>query len=551
MPILRTKKTSMTKFITCIILLSFASFTQAQNSFSITERLSQEGITPTQFTLTQKTDVPSKVIIKYGTTPSFTNTYVSETNLTTHDILIENLEPSTFYYVQVTIETENETLVGETKIMATASNSTGEIRYFFLNGVEESYSNGVLPDGDQYPEVLDAMYELIDNAQITIDVAVYNTSWFEFVDRLEDAVERGVRVRYIHDEDTNNSALQANQDFPILSGSPDDGIMHNKFMIVDADDDLNAHVVTGSMNWTFGNITEDYNNTIIIQDKTLALNYTIEFEEMWGSNGSNPDAGNAKFGDQKTDNTAHNFNIAGVEMECYFSPSDDINNNIEQVVNGAEESLEIAMLLITKEDVTTAIKNRRFAGVDVRGIFDNDETDEFVFLQSNNVNVIYHYPSDMIHHKYAIADANKTDSDPTVLTGSHNWTWSAENINDENTLIIHDADAANLFLQEFEARWDEVGPTAVQDFSALQNAAVFPNPFVNNFQIQLNAKIADRVTTSLVNSLGQKIYSTDNELITGDNTLNFPIENLTNGVYFLTMRDKEGRYILTKTLEKI
>jgi hypothetical protein len=156
----------------------------------------------------------------------------------------------------------------------------------------------------------------------------------------------------------------------------------------------------------------------------------------------------------------------------------------------------------------------------------------------------------MIHHKYAIADANKTDSDPTVLTGSHNWTWSAENINDEITLIIHDADAANLFLQEFEARWNEINPTAIQYFAALQNAAVFPNPFVNNFQIQLNAKVADQVTTSLVNSLGQKVYSTDNELIAGENTLNFSTENLINGVYFLTIQDESGLYILTETIVK-
>ncbi len=540
----------MKKFITCIVLLSFASLVLAQSSFSIVEKLSQKEIAQTQFTLTQKTDVPSKVIVKYGTSPSMTNTYESSENTTTHNISIENLEPSTFYHVQVTTETESETIVGKTQIMATASNSTGEIRYYFLNGVDESFSNGILPDGDQYQEVLDAMYDLIDNAQLTIDVAVYNTSWYEFVDRLESAVERGVRVRYIHDADTNNNALQGSLDFPILTGSPGDGIMHNKFMIVDAEDDLNAHVVTGAMNWTFGNITEDYNNTIIIQDKTLALNYTIEFEEMWGSNGANPDAGNAKFGDQKSDNTAHNFTIAGVEMECYFSPSDDINNGIKDVINGAEESLEIAMLLITKEDVTTAIKNRRFAGVDVRGIFDNDETDEFEFLLSNNVNVVYHYPSDMIHHKYAVADANFTDSDPTVLTGSHNWTWSAENINDENTLIIHDADAANLFLQEFEARWGELNPTGVEDFSALQSAAVFPNPFSNDFQVQLNAKVADRVTTSLVDALGQKVYSTENELITGENTLNFSIKNLTNGVYFLTMRDQNGQYILTETITK-
>lgn len=539
----------MKVLISSLFLLLFIGQTTAQDSFSIVEKLQQKQIAPTHFTLTQKTDTPSKLIVKYGTTPLMSNTYESEEKQTEHNIIIENLSSSTFYYVQVTTQTDTESIVGDTEIMATASNSTGEIRYYFLNGVDASFSNGVQPDGDQYQEVLDAMYELIDNAQVTIDVAVYNTSWYELVNRLEDAVERGVRVRYIHDEDTNNNALQGNLDFPTLAGSPANGIMHNKFMIVDADNDLESYVVTGSMNWTFGNISEDHNNTQIIQDKTLALNYTIEFEEMWGSDDDLPDAGNAKFGSQKSDNTAHNFNIGGTELECYFSPSDAMNENIKAVVNGAEESLEIAMLLITKEDVTTAVKNRHFAGVNVRGIFDNNETDEFAFLESNNVNVIYHFPSDMLHHKYAIADANKTDSDPTVLTGSHNWTFSAETINDENTLIFHDADVANLFLQEFEERWFEVGGvSAIQDFSVLQNAVISPNPFQNNFQINLTAKSADRVTTTLINSFGQNVYSIDNELITGDNTLNFSVENLPEGVYFLMMQEESGKNILTEKL---
>ena len=47
----------------------------------------------------------------------------------------------------------------------------------------------------------------------------------------------------------------------------------------------------------------------------------------------------------------------------------------------------------------------------------------------------------------------------TVLTGSHNWSASAENSNNENTLIVHDADVANQYLQEFAARYTQFGGT--------------------------------------------------------------------------------------------
>ena len=69
------------------------------------------------------------------------------------------------------------------------------------------------------------------------------------------------------------------------------------------------------------------------------------------------------------------------------------------------------------------------------------------------------------HHKYAIIDASNVSADPIVLTGSHNWSGNAENNSDENTLIIHDATIANIYLQEFEKRWGELGtPNAIDEF---------------------------------------------------------------------------------------
>lgn len=539
----------MSNIYTFLIICLLTTFNlNAQSTFTLTEKTKQCSAEPTQLSISQKTSIPTKVTVKYGTDATMTQSVQSDEWKMSHLITLENLSPSTFYHVQTITESETETYTSAPQIMATASTSTGEIRYFFLQGVDESFSNGSEPDGDQYPQVLQALYDLIDNAQETIDCAIYNTSWYELVDRLEEAVARGVQVRYIHDADTYNSALNGNLDFPILEGSPGGGIMHNKFMIVDAESETDSYVVTGSMNWTVNNITEDYNNTIIIQDKTLAMNYTIEFEEMWGSDGAQPDAANAKFGSQKADNTAHFFNVGGTEFECYFSPSDNVTTQIRNVINSADESLELAVLLMTRQDVATAIKDRYFQNVTVRGLFDTT-SDAFEFLTAQNINVVHHYPSEMLHHKYIIADANNLSSNPTVLTGSHNWTNSAETKNDENTLIFKDANVANLFLQEFEKRWSEV-VVSTFDISSFEDIKVFPNPFRENVNIQVHTPKNKVVSLQITNTLGQVIYTQNENLITGDNTLNLPTKDLANGIYYLTILNANQEYIYSQRIVK-
>ena len=54
-----------------------------------------------------------------------------------------------------------------------------------------------------------------------------------------------------------------------------------------------------------------------------------------------------------------------------------------------------------------------------------------------------------------VKDANYSNDNPAVLTGSHNWSTNAEDNSDENTMIIYDQTIANIYLQEFEKRWNE------------------------------------------------------------------------------------------------
>ncbi|MCB0772692.1 MAG: T9SS type A sorting domain-containing protein, partial [Flavobacteriales bacterium] len=80
----------------------------------------------------------------------------------------------------------------------------------------------------------------------------------------------------------------------------------------------------------------------------------------------------------------------------------------------------------------------------------------------------------LLHHKYAILDQGTLTTDPRVATGSHNWTASAETVNDENTLIIHDARVANLFFQEWSARHSDVA--AIGEEAPAEALAAWPIP---------------------------------------------------------------------------
>ncbi len=104
------------------------------------------------------------------------------------------------------------------------------------------------------------------------------------------------------------------------------------------------------------------------------------------------------------------------------------------------------------------MQSRYNTGVtDIKGVIDQENTtgSQYSFLQT--FAEMWGATSPTQHHKYAIIDASYSEKQPVVITGSHNWSNSAENDNDENTLIIFDPMIANQYLQEFKKRYNEAG----------------------------------------------------------------------------------------------
>ncbi len=194
--------------------------------------------------------------------------------------------------------------------------------------------------------------------------------------------------------------------------------------------------------------------------------------------------------------------------------------------------MQFSMLTFINNDLGDAVETIHNSGVDVKGIIENIYYfgSEYNGLKNAGVDVHSHFSKPhFLHHKYGIVDANNSLSDPLVITGSHNWTNSAENDYDENTLIIHDAVIANMYYEEFMARYAQITNTTRIEGQEQTQVRVFPNPIVNTLNIESKSPIKD---IKIINSLGQSVY-----IATSLNHKNLEIDLsfLSSGLFYLAI----------------
>jgi phosphatidylserine/phosphatidylglycerophosphate/cardiolipin synthase-like enzyme len=349
------------------------------------------------------------------------------------------------------------------------------ISVYFSKSVDPSVSSGVVALGNVK---LDSIYQvMISQATYSLDLAIYNLRSWAIVDSIVSVWNRGVKVRVITEADhRDNEEIQAleAEGIPVLDDTAGNnsgyGYMHDKFVIIDARDSTdttNDFVMTGSYNPS--SYTDNADNLIVIHSHSLAQAYTMEFEEMWGSSSDYPNPNNAKFGTRKTDNTPHSFVVEGIPIELYFSPSDDALSYLIQEVQTADIEIDFCIFSFTRQDLSDAMKERYDQGVLVQGVFDahdwlgpysesNDMTGGGENPWDPPAPVYPDSVSGYLHHKYMVIDPWEIfGGNPVIVTGSMNWSTRGNFYNDENTLIIHSPEVANLYLQEFVARYTEAG----------------------------------------------------------------------------------------------
>ncbi|MGM0852327.1 MAG: phospholipase D-like domain-containing protein [Bacillota bacterium] len=270
--------------------------------------------------------------------------------------------------------------------------------------------------------------------------------------------------------------------------------MHNKFAVVDG-----KWVFTGSWNFTVTGLygsEENMNQGILdgnqqhvveVHSPELASIYKTEFEEMWGSGSTTPNNTVSNFSTRKVDNTPHTLPIGGNTVEVYFSSGDDaVGRMTELVKTEADENAYFTIFAWSDQALVDELKNKwegsnmdnqgTLTGFDVKGLYDASFWNQWwsasiemtgrtaTQTSTNNPNTRWANPAPVykanesrkLHAKTMLIDAD-TNSDPTVIVGSTNWSENGNNVNDENMLIIHDDAITNQFLQEFNARYVNAG----------------------------------------------------------------------------------------------
>ena len=462
------------------------------------------GLSQTGFTMEWDTDVAGTTEAFAGLTPELELPPVKVSGSSTHHtIVVEGRSPAELYYLRPFSVLNEDTAKAALQVAITQSQSSGTMRTLFNRPVDESVSLGLM-EAEYLPEGIDEeviMY--INQAEESIDLALYNlnnSGISDITGALNQAYQRGVVVRAIYDGDVNATGMQ-NLDPAIgkISSPPSDypyyGIMHNKFLVIDAEsgDPLKPLVWTGSTNFTYSQVNTDPNNVIVIQDQSLARAYRLEFNEMFGSAGPQPDPEEARFGPDKSDNTPHEFIIGGKRVECYFSPSDGTHQQILNTLLTAGHSVHVSTMLITKEDIGNVLVQKSNEGNQVQVLLnDYDQYGEPILNMlkaSLGEDVRLTGEPGIMHHKYLIVDQDVAESDPLVLTGSHNWSSSAQLRNDENTLVIHDQGAANAYYEEFVSRFS-AGKILVSDGSSGEGPAdddpvgLYPNPATDRIYLR-------------------------------------------------------------------
>ncbi len=174
------------------------------------------------------------------------------------------------------------------------------------------------------------------------------------------------------------------------------------------------------------------------------------------------------------------------QIQACFSPplpgGCDPLATVIQAIAGARKTDLVQMYALTSRPIVTALLNAKRRGVDVRTIVDRsqleeDRSDTYAVgrLSSGGVPVLVDTVPGLMHNKVMIVD------DQTVVTGSFNYTWSAEHRNAENLLVIHDPALAAEYTQNWNIRAARSRPLngsasaeSTQPQTAGANAAAVP-----------------------------------------------------------------------------
>jgi phosphatidylserine/phosphatidylglycerophosphate/cardiolipin synthase-like enzyme len=288
----------------------------------------------------------------------------------------------------------------------------------------------------------------INNAQVSIHIASFEFNLTPVAEALIAAKNRGVDVKWMTDDENGlDYDIQPGRgQFSLLQGAgievKDDNrtaLMHNKFWIFDQ-----QVTWTGSTNITVNGIFKQNNNVLVIRSPEIAAIFEHEFQEMWSG----------QFGPRAPSTLNNQWAILdGTPIQVLFSAEDNAVSNLIALVNDAQTSIHFLAFSFTDYPLAQAMIDRSKTGVDVKGVFEtfgsSGTRSELRTFWCAGVPARQDGNGSFLHDKVIIIDNS------IVVTGSLNYSSNADESNEENVVILDNAEIAALYLQEFDKLWKQ------------------------------------------------------------------------------------------------
>jgi phosphatidylserine/phosphatidylglycerophosphate/cardiolipin synthase-like enzyme len=156
---------------------------------------------------------------------------------------------------------------------------------------------------------------------------------------------------------------------------------------------------------------------------------------------------------------------AEMVVQACFSPQGKCSGHIVREIDKAQKELLVAVYAFTSDDLAKAVVQAKKRGVSVQIVLDREfdaanERSQGKFLEAQKIPLrrisgmkpaVPERDSGLMHQKFSVIDRK------IVLTGSYNWTRSADSSNDENLLLFRDAgplaeEYRKIFFQLWERK---------------------------------------------------------------------------------------------------
>lgn len=267
---------------------------------------------------------------------------------------------------------------------------------------------------------------LIEGAKKTVDVTMYQLDRKSFVGALVAAHGRGVRVRVILDETQSvNVGARAELEsagIEVKGGSAEFKHDHAKVLLFDGE----AAVVM-SANLNGYSMSSERNYGIVDRDPADVSDLVAIFERDWAGEGE-------------------------LDLSCTRLVVSPVNARarIAAHIEGAKESLDLAVMYVSDDGIRAALKARAKAGVPVRVLLaspDWIDANEATAAELKAAGVQTRYlKSYELHAKLVVADG-------VPFVGSENLSYTSLEKNREVGLFVTEAEPAAAVVAHFEADW--------------------------------------------------------------------------------------------------